>query len=174
MNIGIIGCGNIASSLHECLCDINVTAVFDRHIDRAESVAQRLETTATDCFESFITHDLDLVIEVASVEAVAKYARAVISKGCELVLLSSGALSDRAFKEELESLARQKKVKIHIPSGAVFGLDNAGIGQVGGLKRVQLRTLKPARSFGLSAPGKVCLFQGGAYECIRHYPKIQM
>mgnify|MGYP001026172751 CR=1 FL=1 len=171
MNIGIIGCGNIASGLHECLHDINVIVVFDRHIDRAESVARTLEAKATDCFESFMAYDLDLVIEVASVEAVVKYAQTVLLKGCELIVLSSGALSDRVFKEELESLARQKKVKVHIPSGAIFGLDNAGIGQTGGLERVRLRTLKPTRSFGLSAPSKVSVFQGGAYECIKQYPK---
>lgn len=171
MNVGIIGCGNIASSLHECLHDMNVIAVFDRHIDRAKSVARSLNAKATDCFERFLEYDLDLVIEVASVDAVLRYAPAVLSKGCELVVLSSGALSDKDFKEELETLARQQNAKVHIPSGAIFGLDNAGIGTAGGLERVRLRTLKPARSFGLSTPGKVRIFQGGAYECIKHYPK---
>lgn len=171
MNIGIIGCGNIASSLHECLDDINVFAVFDRHIDRAERVARILDAKATDCFERFMEYDLDLVIEVASVEAVVKYAQAVLSKGCEFIVLSSGALSDTGFRKELEGLAEQKRVKIHIPSGAIFGLDNAGIGKIGGLEHVRLRTLKPARSFGLSIEERVCIFQGGAYECIKRFPK---
>ncbi len=171
MNIGIIGCGNIASSLYQYMQGVKVIAVFDRHLDRAETVALSLDAVATDSFESFLEHDLDLVIEVASVEAVEKYARSVLYKGCELIILSSGALSDRVFKAELESLARQQKLKLHIPSGAIFGLDNAGIGKIGGLERVRMRTCKPARSFGLSALGRSSLFQGGAYECIKHFPK---
>ena len=171
MNIGIMGCGNIASSLHECMHDMKVLAVFDRHLDRAESVARSLGGSATDSFECFLKYELDLVIEVASVEAVSRYAWEILSKGCELIILSSGALSDRAFKEELEGLARQKQVKVHVPSGAIFGLDNAGIGQMGGLEQVRLRTFKPARSFGLSSSDKRCIFQGGAYECIKGFPK---
>jgi predicted dinucleotide-utilizing enzyme len=60
---------------------------------------------------------------------------------------------------------------MHIPSGAIFGLDNAGIGRVGGLKKVTMRMVKPPRSLHVKSDKRQCLFQGTAFECIKKFPK---
>lgn len=171
MNVGIIGCGSIASSLHKCMPDVNVIGVFDRHIERAEKVANTFGAKWTDNFKEFLEFPCDLVIEVASVEAVKMYAMQILSKGCSLVILSSGALAEDVLKQTLETLASQKNAAIHVPSGAVFGLDNAGIGHLDALDYVSIRTIKPPHSFGLSSDDKKCLFKGSAFDCIKVFPK---
>jgi len=171
MNIGLIGCGNIASMLHRCIKDATFSVVFDRHMERAQAVAAQLGAVATDDFMSFLSHDLDVVIETASIEAVANYGYEILSKGCSMVVLSSGALADTDLRKKLEETAFRHRTRLHVPSGAVFGLDNAGIGRVGGLKRVTMRMVKPPRSLHVEIDKRECLFRGSAYECIKHFPK---
>lgn len=171
MKIGIIGCGNIASLLHECLEEVEVLALYDRHIERAEAVAAKTGAQIAPDFETFMQYPLDLVVEAASVEAAAAYARPLLEKGCELALLSSGALADPQLRRELERTARTHGATLHIPSGALFGLDNAVIGKVGGIERIRMKTLKPPRSLHVEVEKATCLFKGGAFECIRHFPK---
>ncbi|MCJ7765740.1 MAG: aspartate dehydrogenase [Thiovulaceae bacterium] len=171
MNIGLLGCGNIASMLHLCIKEVNVLAVYDRHMERALAVAQQLGATPTDDFETFLTYELDLVIEAASIEAVTDYGYDLLSKGCDLVVLSSGALADRAFRLMLEETALRHGTRLHLPSGAIFGLDNAGIGKVGGLQKVTMRMVKPPRSLHIETDEKQCLYRGSAFECIKHFPK---
>ena len=171
MKIGLIGCGNIASLLHHCIKGADFLVVFDRHMERAEAVAQQFEAIPTDDFGTFLSYDLDVVIEAASVEAVRDYGYDLLSKGCDLVVLSSGALAETAFRLKLEEAALRHGTRLHIPSGAVFGLDNAGIGKVGGLQKVKMRTVKPPRSLHVETDTKQCLFRGSAFECIKHFPK---
>jgi aspartate dehydrogenase len=171
MNVGIIGCGNIASMLHECIEGITFLAVYDRHIERARAVAEKLGASAAEDFESFAAYPFDLVIEAASVEAVASYALPLLEQGCDLLLLSSGALADPQLRSALESAARRHDATLHIPSGAIFGLDNASVGRVGGLERVRMKTVKPPRSLHTEVETKTCLFRGSAFECIKIFPK---
>ena len=71
----------------------------------------------------------DIVVEAASVNAVKTYAGRVLSHNKDLVIMSVGALSDTLFKDEIRELAIKSGRKIHIPSGAIFGLDNLKIGK---------------------------------------------
>lgn len=171
MNIALIGCGNIACMLHHCIEEVNFVAVFDRHIERAEAVAGQLDAVPTDDFKTFLTYDFDVVIEAASVEAVRDYSYDLLSKGSDLIVLSAGALADNAYRRKLEVKALNCGRRLHVPSGAVFGLDNAGIGKVGGLTKVTMRMVKPPRSLHVESDVKQCLFRGRAFECIKHYPK---
>ena len=50
--------------------------------------------------------------------------------------MSVGALSDTVFRDEIRELAMRYGQKIHIPSGAIFGLDNLKIGKISEIKTV--------------------------------------
>ena len=50
--------------------------------------------------------------------------------------MSVGALSDPVFRKEIRELAIKYGQKIHIPSGAIFGLDNLKIGKISEIKTV--------------------------------------
>ncbi|WP_345976989.1 aspartate dehydrogenase [Sulfurimonas sp. HSL3-7] len=169
--IGLIGCGNIAEIITEFSPKDDITAVFDRHSDRADKIAKRCSAKAFTEFEHFINEPFDLVIEVASIGAVKDYADAVLQKKCDLMVLSAGALADEQFKERIVSTAKENNRRILIPSGALFGLDNAKIARCGEVDRLTMRSTKPPRSFGLQTDKRECLFKGSAAECIKYYPR---
>ena len=93
-------------------------------------------------FESFITADIDIVVEAASVNAVKIYAGRVLSHKKDLVIMSVGALSDSVFQDEIRELAKRYGQKIHIPSGAIFGLDNLKIGKISEITKVTFENHK--------------------------------
>jgi aspartate dehydrogenase len=169
--IGIIGCGNIAALISESALDGVVVAVFDRHEDRAGRIAETLGAKAYTEFSAFLGETYDLVIEIASVEAVQTYAEAVLKLDCDLLLLSAGALADTVLRTRLSALAEAQGRRILVPSGALFGLDNAKIARQGSVETITMRSTKPPASFGVSTSQRQCLFEGSVSECVQHYPK---
>jgi len=169
--IGIIGCGNIAALISEMEIEGTVVAVFDRHEERAGHIAGKYGAKAYTVFGAFIGETFDLVIEIASVEAVRSYAEAVLAHGCDLLILSAGALADPALKTRLIATAEAGGRRLFIPSGALFGLDNAKIARHGGVETITMRSTKPPASFGLQTQTRQCLFKGGVRGCIERYPR---
>jgi aspartate dehydrogenase len=82
-----------------------------------------------------------------------------------------GALADALLKQRLEILAGSLARKIHIPSGALFGIDNLKIGRVSALDTLILRTTKSPASLGRRVEQKTLVFSGSAEDCIRLYPR---
>jgi aspartate dehydrogenase len=69
-------------------------------------------------------------------------------------------------------LARDKKTKLLIPSGAIGGLDAIRAAAEAGLTEVTLVTAKPPEGFGLHGltEAKV-LYEGNATEAVAKFPK---
>ncbi len=85
--------------------------------------------------------------------------------------MSVGALADEAFREELLDTARENSCKIHIPSGAVLGLDNIKVGQIAKVDKILLRTTKSPASLKREITDRTQLFCGKAGDCVREFPK---
>ncbi|MFA5346607.1 MAG: aspartate dehydrogenase [Methanoregula sp.] len=171
IRIGLLGCGNIGHIIAQHGGDFTITAVYDLVFDRAKEIAGMSGAHLYSDFESFITADIDIVIEAASVSAVKSYAGRVLSHDKDLVIMSVGALSDTIFRNELRELAMKSGRKIHIPSGAIFGLDNLKIGRISEITRLLLRTTKSPSSLGIMADTRRLIFSGKANECIKAFPK---
>jgi len=171
IRIGLLGCGNIGHIIAKHADSIKISALFDHFPERAEELAHITGGTAYREFSSFVEADVDLFVEAASVKAVRLYGREILLHKKDLVVMSVGALSDRDFREQLLAAARENGKRIHIPSGAIFGLDNLKIGQISPVTRLLLRTTKTPESLGIHATEKRLIFQGKANECIKAYPK---
>ena len=171
MKIGLLGCGNIGHIIAHHRGSFEISAVFDKVAERAREIAGISGAHAYEDFESFITADIDIVVEAASVSAVKIYAGRVLSHKKDLVIMSVGALSDTVFRDEVRELAKRYGQKIHIPSGAIFGLDNLKIGKISEIKRLLLRTTKSPASLGITADTRRLIFSGKANECIKAFPK---
>jgi aspartate dehydrogenase len=171
IRIGLLGCGNIGHIIAQHGGDFAITAVYDLVFERAKEIAGISGAHPYDNFESFISADFDIVVEAASVNAVKTYAGRVLSHNKDLVIMSVGALSDTLFKDEMRELAIKSGRKIHVPSGAIFGLDNLKIGKISEITRLLLRTTKSPASLGLIADTKRLIFSGKAKECIKAFPK---
>ncbi|HJJ43800.1 MAG TPA: aspartate dehydrogenase [Methanocorpusculum sp.] len=171
ITVGLLGCGNIGHVIAKGQENFKITAVYDVVYERAAEFGRAFGATPYSDFSAFLTEPTDIIVEAASVSAATSHAKSILLAGKDLVIMSVGALADVTFREELIETAREMKKKIHIPSGAIMGLDNIRIGQISGIDKFVLRTTKNPKSLSREADERVCLFSGKAYDCVHQYPK---
>lgn len=176
MRVGFLGCGNIANIVMELVqksgLDCSVTAVFDIDSKKAESFRKRFDGSikVAGDIDSLID-DVDLVIEVASQDAVRDYGLMILEEGRDLMVLSVGALSDDLFFKMLREAARDYGARIYIPSGAIVGVDGFKAGSLVNVDRILLVTTKPPESLGVDVEEKSVLYEGPAREGIGKFPQ---
>lgn len=170
-SVGLIGCGNIGRILaeHQNACTIDFA--YDSDTERLHAFAERFGVVECRDFREFVSLDADIIVEAASVAAARAYLPKILAAGKHVLVMSTGALADEAFRSSVLSLATEAGVKIHIPSGAVMGLDNICVSPAGRGDVLRLKTTKPPQSLGIFSPVSTCIFSGKASECIRLYPK---
>lgn len=150
MNVGIIGCGAIGTTLARYMEE--EPGIQTIHItDRTETCVMKLASSltkarASEDFEAMLV-EVDLVIEAAGREAVFEYGVRILEAGRDLVILSGGALLDNELHQNLEQAAAKGNSRYHIPSGAVAGLDGIKGAMAGIIGSVRLTTRKPPLSF---------------------------
>jgi len=77
MKVGIIGCGSIGSFIARWLSkskEFKLTCVFDIELDKAERLAREVKTNFARNIDEFLKHEMDIVVESASQQAVFDYA----------------------------------------------------------------------------------------------------
>lgn len=173
MKVGIIGCGAIANIITTSIVpeenDIEIAYFFDKDIERAENLASLAGGVAVLNFDDML-NDVDLILECAAPVSVKEYAPKVLSCGIDMIVMSIGALMDNAFYDELKSLAKENNAKIHLPSGAIVGLDGIKAVAKFGLKEVSLVTRKSPKSLGKDIDTEEVLFEGKASDAVKEFP----
>lgn len=142
IRVGLVGCGNIGRVIAKGQDNFKITAVYDTAQDKADAFGEEFGAAGYTDFSRFLQEPCDVVVEAASVTAARMHAKAVLEAGKDIIIMSVGALADAEFREELMDTARKNSCKIHIPSGAVLGLDNIKVGQIARVDKVLLRTTK--------------------------------
>jgi len=171
VTIGLIGCGNVGQIIAENQDGFSIIAMFDKNHDHVERVTSQTGAVGFTDFDSFIRQPFDMVVEAASGSAVREYAARVLLSQKDIVILSVGALADTVFREELIGIARRYNKKIHIPSGAIMGLDNLTIGRISPITRLELITTKSPKSLNVDVKTRTLIFEGKANDCIKQFPK---
>jgi isopentenyl-diphosphate delta-isomerase/aspartate dehydrogenase len=171
ITVGLLGCGNIGRIIAAGQNNFKITAVYDVVPARAEEFTREFGTKSFSDFSTFLAEPTDIIVEAASVVAVIEHAQKVLESGKDIVIMSVGALAEEEFRLHLVDTARDLKRKIHIPSGAVMGLDNIRVGQISRIDKFVLRTTKNPRSFSHKTIERTQLFSGKAHDCVRQYPK---
>jgi len=173
MKVGIIGCGAIANIITSSIVPeengIDIAYFFDKDIERAENIASLAGGVAVLDFEDML-NDVDLILECAAPVSVKEYAPRVLERGIDMIVMSIGALMDNEFFAELESLAKNHNAKIHLPSGAIVGLDGIKAVAKFGLKEVTLVTRKSPKSLGKNIDSEEVLFEGKASQAVKEFP----
>lgn len=175
MNIGIIGAGAIAHFLLQKLNDrqdINIKSIFVRDKEKYQSLQSNFQVTLFTDLDAFLDSDIDIVVEAADIHAVKSIIPSVIKRKA-VVLISIGALADVELLEEISHLSNEYKHEIHLPSGAIGGLDLLQNAQaLGTVTGVSLTTRKPANTLIDEAIDEAkVIFEGSALEAIRQFPK---
>ena len=173
MKVGIIGCGAIANIITTSILPedngIDIAYFFDKDIERAENLASLAGGVAVLEFEDMLD-DVDLVLECASPDSVKYFAPIVLKKGLDMIIMSIGAFMDTDFYTEVLKIAKENNAKIHLPSGAVVGLDGIKAVAKFGLKEVNLVTRKSPKSLGKNIDEVEVLFEGKASEAVKEFP----
>lgn len=182
--IALIGLGAIGQSVAEQLLahsgDFQIVAVLVQ--DRAAALAAlpELAPHLVDDLTGLLEARPDCVVECAGHGAVDALADPVLRAGCDLVLVSVGALADAQRAERLQATAREAGRQLLLVSGAIGGLDWLGAAAGAGLREVTYRGRKPPRAWrGTEAEGLLdlgalaapaCFFRGSAREAASRYP----
>ena len=173
MKVGIIGCGAIANIITTSIVPedngIDITHFYDNDVERAENLATFADGVAALDFDDML-ENVDLVLECASPASVREYAPRVLKKGLDMIVMSIGAFMDEDFYNEIEKLAKENNAKVHLPSGAIVGLDGIKAVAKFGLKEVNLVTRKSPKSLGRDIDEEVVLFEGKASEAVKQFP----
>jgi len=133
--VGIIGFGTIGYQIARSIKSgylslARLSFIVDLSSERLE-VAKKLFTNEkptmfTDpdlLFDSESYKSTQIIVESASGAAVREYAKQILSDGKYLIIFSVGELVDDTLLKELESEAARNTGVIHIPTGAIAGID---------------------------------------------------
>ncbi len=186
MNIGIIGCGAIGSTLAkaaENIPEIDDVIVFDKSHVCSRVMEEKLSKAKSALNVEELLAQSDFIFEAASQEAVILFAKTILAAGKDLLIMSVGALVDDEFRADLEKTASEHDAKIFLTTGAICGIDGLSSAAVSGIEEVTLITTKPPAAFkgvshiedmnidleNLTEPKTI--FQGSAAEAVKLFPQ---
>lgn len=177
MNIGLIGSGAIGQYLLKKINkdhhpELNIGNILVRNREKYQSLESEYDVTLYTDAAEFLSSDIDMVVEAANVQTVQALLPEVISKK-DTMLISVGALVDEKLLAEVSGLTEKYNHQLHLPSGAIGGLDliqNAK--SLGNLDSVELITRKPAHSLtDEQITEEKTVFHGKAIDAIDKFPK---
>jgi aspartate dehydrogenase len=186
MNIGIIGCGAIGSTLAkaaESLPEVENIFVFDKsHVCSRVMEEKFTKVFSILDFEELIEKS-DFICEAASQEAVSLFANKVLESGKSILIMSVGALVDDELYSTLQKTSKDNDCCLYIPTGALCGVDGISAASVSGIEEVTLITRKPPSAFddipyirdkGIKLKkikNPKVIFEGTAREVVKLFPK---
>ena len=177
MNIGLIGAGAIANFLLDKLNHyqhhkLRIRSIYVRNREKYQYLESKYDVILYTDLQAFLNSEIDIVVEAADATAVENLLPEVIKKK-DSVLISVGALADEGLLTEINQLANEYNHEIHLPSGAIGGLDliqNANA--LGAVETVVLTTRKPASSLiEEKVEEEKIVFEGKAADAIKQFPK---
>jgi aspartate dehydrogenase len=175
---GAIG-KRVAEALDRGLPGLALAAVSARDRGRAEAAMAGFARPAPVVALSELAELGDVVVECAPAAVLREIAEPALERGRRLVVLSCGALLDNF---DLVDLAEKGGGRIHVPTGALLGLDAVTAAAEGGISSVTMITRKPPQGLagapylvengievsGLNEAKRV--FAGTAREAARGFP----
>lgn len=187
LKIGIVGCGFIGGQICRAFDNREIDAELYALCDSSEKKAFELAASLKICSPAYmkieeLIRSVDLVIESASQNAVRFIVPQALQAGCDVMILSVGALADKELRATLFELAKEHNCKLYIPSGAVVGIDGINSACAAGISSVTLTTRKPPAGL-MGAPyvkehcielekleKETVLFEGAASEAVKAFP----
>jgi aspartate dehydrogenase len=149
--VGIIGCGAIGTLIAEAVerklvaCDELI--LYDHDEKKAEKLKSslRFPVTVVASLEEMLKLKPKVIVEAASQQAAREYASRILVEDIDLIVMSSGALLGLNVQSS----------KLHVPSGAIGGLDALSSAALAGIDEVVLTSRN----------------EGDAEEAARLYPR---
>jgi aspartate dehydrogenase len=181
-----VGCGAIGCALAQAIerryaNAAKLVAVVDRDRARARLLQQRLASHPPIVSLPTLIRRSHLVIEAASVSAAPRVARLALAANRDVLVMSAGGLL--AHRAAWQRLSQRARGRLHVPSGALSGLDGVKAMAVGTITRIGLTTRKPPQALASSPFVRskrlrltrlrrpTVLFRGSPEEAIKAFPQ---
>lgn len=182
LKIGFLGFGSIANIVFDKLIEDMGSSVFvkgalDPFI--GEEKKKKLidnKSKIYNSIEEMLSDDIDYVVEAAGGEVLNAYASDILSKGLNLICVSSGGLVDQVLISNMDNY----KGKLYISGGALPCIDAVSAAMAGEVTSVHIATRKPIKGLK-GAPGinidldtlksPYTIFDGTVKEAIALFPK---
>ena len=180
----IIGCGAVGEAVAAYLAEYE-DVVIGAAIINPGSEPRARDLFGQDVEIAYSVDDLatqvDLAADCAGHPALRQHGEAILSRGINLVTVSSGALADAGLYDRLAAAAQQGGSQLRVVSGAIGALDALSAAGIGSLAKVTYRGRKPPQGWrGSPAETKLDLdglseatvhFSGSARNAALEYPK---
>jgi aspartate dehydrogenase len=169
----------VARRLDDGIDGLELAAVAARDTARAAAAMAEFTRPVPILPLSRLAEEADIVVECAPAAVLREIARPALARGCVLIVLSAGALLDNF---DLVDLARCRRGRILVPTGALIGLDAVIAAAEGEIGRVHMVTRKPPAGLagapyleehGIAVAGLTQarrVFAGTAREAARGFP----
>ena len=165
--VGLIGCGAIGTVLAEAIerklviCDELV--VYDVDDSKAQKLKDNLKfpVTIAESVDELLAAKPKVVVEAASQQAAKEYMPKIAASDAELIVMSTGALLELDV-----DLGR-----VHVPSGAIGGLDALSSATLAGIDEVVLTSRKSPKALGKENAAEAVVYEGFAEEAARLFPR---
>ncbi|MDI6819419.1 MAG: aspartate dehydrogenase [Candidatus Hodarchaeaceae archaeon] len=191
MRAALIGCGAIGTVLARAIDsgragEVELAWLYDLKPEKSKALSEKLRSRpriAKGLAEICADGSVDLVIEAASQGAVAQYALDVIRSGKDLMVMSVGAFGDEELLRGVREVTERTGRSVHVPSGAILGIDGVKAAQLEGINEAILTTRKPpsvltyspyVRERGLDLTNlrePLVVFEGPAREAVKAFPE---
>lgn len=184
--IGLIGCGAIGSLMAKAVDEGRVKAelvyVYDISKEAALKLVKELRNkpkVLNGLEEMLRDRELEVIVEAASDEALLEYLKPIIDAGKEILVMSIGGL----LFPEARRIYEENSGRIHVPAGAIAGLDAVQAISLVGVDRVVLTTRKPPAALAYSEYFKekgidlkkvrepMLVYEGPVEDALKHFPR---
>lgn len=161
MRLAIIGWGAMARHaarfLQDSPVDIVAVGVRDLALPRADLPPGAVLITEP---SQLAATRPDLVAEAAGRASVGPWCMAALTMGVDVVVSSVSALADPDLLELLRSTAMTHHSQVHIPPGALGGIDVLRAAQFAGIDSVEHRIVKPPHAWIGTSAESLCALGG--------------
>ena len=183
--IAVIGCGALGRifslNTQKLLGEhYQICALLARHFDHAAALAEEIDAKPVHNLDELLAQKPKMVIEFAGAQALREYGEVILSHGIDLVAVSIGALADRDLKNRLIQVARDNHATLHIPNGAIGGLDLMQTFALMQGAKLEIENIKAPKSLNgapylkgqtLPEDRPTTVFEGSVKEAITGFPK---
>jgi aspartate dehydrogenase len=165
--VGLIGAGAIGTVLAEAierkLVVCNELVVYDFDASKAEKLKHALKfpVTLVGSFEELLAAKPDVIVEAASQAAAKEYVPKIAKTKIPIIVMSTGALLDLDVDMS----------RVHVPSGAIGGLDAISSAAMAGIGELTLTSRKSPKAFNLTNTFEQVVYEGTAEEAAKKFPR---
>jgi len=167
LKVGLIGCGAIGTVLAEAierkLVNCDELVVYDIDNSKARQLKGNLKfpVRVAKSMDELLAQKPKVVVEAASQEAAKEYAPKIAAADAELIVMSTGALLglDVDFG------------RVHVPCGAIGGLDALSSAALAGIEEVTLTSRKNPTALGKNNKVEAVIYEGFAEEAAKLFPR---